>query len=100
MDFTGEQASGRSHISKTAGDAAPSRGGSNHDEVCKYLAVDHVVFTKVLTVMDLVSRRHQSSSESGRHEEPDTEIADGEPPLRRRSSSRGPSQTLEDLGKS
>jgi hypothetical protein len=57
-----------------------------------YLAVDSEVFTKKLTVRDYGSRRHESSSKSGRLEESKVEIdsVDDEPPRRHRSPSRGP----------
>jgi hypothetical protein len=42
-----------------------------------YLAVDSEVFTKKLTVRDYGSRRHESSSKSGRLEEPEVEIERG-----------------------
>ena len=55
VHLRGEQASGTSHTSKNDGETAPSMDGSNHDEVSKYFAVDHVVFMKELTVRDSVS---------------------------------------------
>ena len=99
VDLTEEHTSGMSHTSKYAGDSTPFRNGSNHDEVSNYLAVDHVVFTKELAVRDSESGIHESPFESGRPEEPVTEIVDDQQPLRRRSPSRRPSQTMEDCGR-
>ena len=66
-----------------------------------YPTVDSEVFTKKLTVRDYGSRRHESSSKSGRLEESEVEIdsADDEPPRRHRSPSRGPSRTQKDRGR-
>ena len=47
VDLTGEQTSGTSHTSITAGDTAPSRDGTYHEEVSKYLAVDIVTVDRV-----------------------------------------------------
>ena len=43
VDLTGEQTSDTSHTSITAGDTAPSRDGTYHVEVSKYLADNPVI---------------------------------------------------------
>ena len=99
VDLTGEHTSVMSYTSITAGNKEPSKDNIDHDEVSQFLAFDSVVFEMELVVRDLDSGIPESTSVSGRPEVPVPEIEYVEPPLRRRSSSREMTRTIEDRGR-